>query len=68
MGNHGVVSAKLRSADSDKRAKKSAVLHVPSSRALTLRNWPVSWRLIAVIVLALGHGPGLRRPAGIGGG
>ena len=56
MGNHGMVSAKPRSADSDKRAEKSAVFHVPSSRALTLRNWPVSWRLIAVIVLALGMG------------
>jgi signal transduction histidine kinase len=56
MGNHGVASAKTRSADSDKRAEKSAVFHVPSSRALTLRNWPVSWRLIAVIVLALGMG------------
>ena len=53
MGNHGMVSAKPRSADSDKRAEKPAVFHVPSSRALTLRNWPVSWRLIAVIVLAL---------------
>ena len=53
MGNHGMVSAKPRSADSDKRAEKSAVFHVPSSRALILRNWPVSWRLIAVIVLAL---------------
>lgn len=56
MGNHGVVSAKTRSTDSDERAEKSAVFHVPSSRALTLRNWPVSWRLIAVIVLALGMG------------
>ena len=53
MGNHGVVSAKTRATDTDKRAEKSALFHVPSSRALTLRNWPVSWRLIAVIVLAL---------------
>jgi signal transduction histidine kinase len=53
MGNHGVVSVKTRAADTDKRAEKSALFHVPSSRALTLRNWPVSWRLIAVIVLAL---------------
>src|SRR5580704_9178932 len=53
MGNHGVVSAKTRSTDTDKRAEKSALFHVPSSRTLTLRNWPVSWRLIAVIVLAL---------------
>ena len=66
MGNHGMVSAKPRSADTDKRAEKPAVFHVPSSRALTLRNWPVSWRLIAVIVLTLVMGlvtawPYLRR-------
>ena len=32
---------------------ESTAFRPPSSRALTLRNWPVSWRLIAVIVLAL---------------
>src|SRR5271165_6471805 len=53
MGNHGVVSAKLRSGDTDNRAKKWKVFHVPRSPELTLQNWPVSWRLIAVIVLAL---------------
>jgi signal transduction histidine kinase len=53
MGNHGVLSSQLRSGNSDRRAKRSAVFHVPSSRALTLRNWPVSWRLITVIVMAL---------------
>ena len=36
-----------------KRAQKSTAFGVPSSRALRLQNWPVSWRLIAVIVLAL---------------
>jgi signal transduction histidine kinase len=53
VGNHGVVSAKLRAGNVNKRAEKSTVLHSPSSRALTLQNWPVSWRLIAVIVMAL---------------
>ena len=53
MGNHGVVSAKLRSGKNDERATKSTVPHVLSSRALTLRNWPVIWRLVAVIVMAL---------------
>ena len=53
MGNHGVASGKVHAADIDKRAEKATVSHFPSSRALTLRNWPVSWRLIAVIVMAL---------------
>ena len=53
MGNHGVVSAKLRSGNNDERATKSTASHLLSSRALTLRNWPVFWRLIAVIVMAL---------------
>jgi signal transduction histidine kinase len=53
VGNHKVVSAKLRAGDTNKRARKSTVIHFPSSRALTLQNWPVSWRLIAVIVVAL---------------
>jgi signal transduction histidine kinase len=53
MGNHGVVSAQLRSGDGNKRAKRAAGFGFPKSQTLTLRNWPVSWRLIAVIVLAL---------------
>jgi signal transduction histidine kinase len=53
VGNHKVVSAKLRAGDINKRARKSTVIHFLSSRALTLQNWPVSWRLIAVIVVAL---------------
>ena len=53
MGNHEVVSAKPRSGAIDSQAKKSTVFRVPSPRAITLRDWPVSWRLIAVIVLAL---------------
>ena len=36
-----------------KHAKKSTVVHSPRSRGLTMQDWPVSWRLIAVIVVAL---------------
>ena len=53
MGNHGVVGAKLRAGDINKHAKKSATFHLPSPRARALQNWPVSWRLLAVIVVAL---------------
>jgi signal transduction histidine kinase len=52
VGNHKIASTKLRAGDTDRNAEKSAA-HFPSSRTLTLQNWPVSWRLIAVIVLAL---------------
>ena len=53
MGTHGVESAKLRSGNNNNRAEKSTVFHFPNSRATALRDWPVSWRLLAVIVLAL---------------
>src|SRR5271166_6116612 len=54
MGNHGTVAGgKVHAADSSNPAKKSTIRQYMSSRALTLRDWPVSWRLIAVIVLAL---------------
>ena len=53
MGNHGVVGAKLRAGDINKHGKKSTSFHFPSSRARALRDWPVSWRLIAVIVVTL---------------
>src|SRR5208282_2258255 len=53
MGNHGVASGKVHAADINNRTKKATVRHFLSSRALALRNWPVSWRLIAVIVMAL---------------
>ena len=53
MGNHGVAGGKLHAADINNRTKKSTVRQFLRSRALTLRNWPVSWRLIAVIVMAL---------------
>ena len=68
MGNHGVAST-LRAGDADKRAKKPTVVNLSSSRPLTLQNWPVLWRLIAVIVLALVMGlvfGGLRVAAAAG--
>jgi signal transduction histidine kinase len=69
MGTHGVVSADQRSANSNKRAEKSTVFHFPNRRAMALRDWPVSWRLLAVIVLALVMGlvfGGLRVAAATG--
>ncbi|MGH3189562.1 MAG: sensor histidine kinase [Streptosporangiaceae bacterium] len=46
MGNHGAAG--------NQHAKESTTTsHSSSPRVPTLRNWPVSWRLIAVIVMAL---------------
>jgi signal transduction histidine kinase len=53
VGNHGDVSGKLRAGKAVERAKKSTVFHSPSSAGLALQNWPVSRRLITVIVMAL---------------
>jgi signal transduction histidine kinase len=53
MGNHAVASARPRADKTDQQARESTVSHLRSSRVLTLRDWPVPWRLIAVIVLAL---------------
>ena len=56
MGNHGGVSARLRASDVDGHAKTSTDFNLLSSQAFTLRNWPVSWRLFAVIMLTLAMG------------
>ena len=55
MGNHGVASARPRADGAEARqyASEATTSRFSSPRALTLRNWPVSTRLIAVIVLAL---------------
>ena len=54
MGNHRVASAGSRAVGPNYVSKDPATsAHFTSPRALTLRNWPVSTRLIAVIVLAL---------------
>jgi signal transduction histidine kinase len=51
MENHRAASARLRVGNATQHAKKST--NVSSRRVLTLRDWPVSWRLITVIVMAL---------------
>src|SRR5580692_1665346 len=53
MGNHRVASAAPRAGNASQYAIEATSSHFTSPRALTLRNWPVSTRLIAVIVLAL---------------
>src|SRR5580658_2203631 len=53
MGNHGVAGARPRAAKTNEHANESLIGPVKGARVPTLRNWPVSWRLIAVIVLAL---------------
>ncbi|MGH3283917.1 MAG: sensor histidine kinase, partial [Streptosporangiaceae bacterium] len=54
MGNHRVASAGPRAVGPRYVSEAPATSsHFTSPRALTLRNWPVSTRLIAVIVLAL---------------
>jgi signal transduction histidine kinase len=56
MGNHGGATARLRSSEDNERAKTPTDFHLLSSQAFTLRNWPVSWRLFAVIMLTLAMG------------
>ena len=53
MGSHGVASARLRSGKTSQHAGEPAASQLRSPRGRTLRDWPVSWRLVAVIVLAL---------------
>ena len=53
MGNHRVASAAPRAGDANQYASEDTTSHFTSPSALALRNWPVSTRLIAVIVLAL---------------
>jgi signal transduction histidine kinase len=43
----------VRSGSTSQHARKSTDVHFPVSRALSLRDWPVSSRLLAVIVMAL---------------
>ncbi|MGH3150901.1 MAG: nitrate- and nitrite sensing domain-containing protein, partial [Streptosporangiaceae bacterium] len=50
MGNHAVASA---TGDAGQYATEATASHSTSPRRLTLQNWPVSTRLIAVIILAL---------------
>jgi signal transduction histidine kinase len=73
MGSHGVTHGTSRTdavGNSEPRSVASAAPGLPTrAPGLRLRNWPVSWRLIAVIVLALGMGVtfgGLRIAAATG--
>jgi len=53
MGNHRVAAAGPRTDTANQHASQATAYRFASTRALTLRNWPVSTRLIAVIILAL---------------
>jgi signal transduction histidine kinase len=53
VGNHKVSSAKVRAGNNSQHARESTIFNVRNPRAFTLRDWPVSTRLLAVIVLAL---------------
>jgi signal transduction histidine kinase len=69
MGSHGVAGARARASKTSQHTGEPAASPPRSPRARTLRDWPVSWRLIAVIVLALVMGlvfGGLRVAAAAG--
>ncbi len=53
MGSHGVASARLSAGKTSQHAGEPAASQLRSPRRRTLRDWPVFWRLVAVIVLAL---------------
>src|SRR5260370_32147237 len=53
MGNRGVGGARPRAVRTSQHARERVTFHRRGPRVLTLRDWPVSWRLIAVIVMAL---------------
>ena len=53
MGSHGVTSARLGAGRTSQHAREPAASQLRSPRRRTLRDWPVFWRLVAVIVLAL---------------
>ncbi len=57
MGNHGGTGARPHDdAAAGRLAKTPTGFKLLSSQAFTLRNWPVSWRLFAVIMLTLAVG------------
>src|ERR1700722_2524729 len=53
MGNHRVASVGPRAGNLSQYATEATASQPATSRRLTLQNWPVSTRLIAVIILAL---------------
>ena len=69
MGNRGSASGRSHGGKPSQHARESRPSQFRSPRVLALRDWSVSWRLIAVIVLALGMGlvfGGLRVSAAAG--
>jgi signal transduction histidine kinase len=56
MGNHGGANSRLHASDVGGQAKTPAGSRLLSLQTVALRNWPVSWRLFAVIMLTLGMG------------
>jgi signal transduction histidine kinase len=53
MGSHGVASARLSAGKTSQHARGPTASRLSSLPRRTLRDWPVFWRLVAVIVLAL---------------
>src|SRR3984957_8679591 len=53
MGNHRVAGAGSRPGGGGEGVTEATAIHSTGPRMLALRDWPVSTRLIAVIVLAL---------------
>ncbi len=53
MGNHRLESAGSHADDASQHATEATASRSAGPRALTLRDWPVSTRLSAVIILAL---------------
>lgn len=56
MGNHGGANGDPRTRDVNRPAKTPTTFSLPGHRAFSLQNWPVSWRLFAVIMLTLAMG------------
>jgi signal transduction histidine kinase len=56
MGNPGLKSGRAHGGKPRQHAREPKPSQFQSPRVLALRDWSVSWRLIAVIVLALGMG------------
>src|ERR1700735_4133626 len=53
MGNHRLAGTESRAGDASQYAIEATASRSTGPRVLTLRDWPVSTRLIAVIILAL---------------
>ena len=56
MEDRGLTSGRSHGGKTSQHAREPKLSQFRSPRALAVRDWSVSWRLIAVIVLALGMG------------